>query len=97
MPARAGSKQEIRYGEDFFRLRIRDDGKGIDAAVLNEGGRAGHWGLSGMRELAKRIGAKLDLCSEPGAGTKIELTVPARVAYGKASRGFRLRFFRRQA
>jgi signal transduction histidine kinase len=71
---------EIRYDGGLFRLRIRDDGKGIDPKVLQEGGRAGHWGLSGIRERAKQIGARLDFWSEAGAGTEVELTVPASIA-----------------
>ena len=67
----------IHYDPDLFRLRIRDDGKGIDPKVLQEGARAGHWGLPGIRERAKRIGAQLTLWSESGAGTEVELTVPA--------------------
>jgi ligand-binding sensor domain-containing protein/signal transduction histidine kinase len=78
---------EIRYDYARLRLRIRDDGKGIDPRVLQEGGRAGHWGLPGIRERAKQIGARLDLWSEAGAGTEVELTVPASVAYAKASNG----------
>ena len=72
---------EIAYDRQFLRLRIRDNGKGIDRKVLDEGARQGHWGLPGVRERAKRIGAQLKLWSEPGAGTEAELTVPARIAY----------------
>jgi signal transduction histidine kinase/ligand-binding sensor domain-containing protein len=72
---------EVRYGEDVLRLRIRDDGKGIDPKVLQDGGIVGHYGLRGMRERAQRMGAKLDLWTEAGAGTEIQLTVPASVAY----------------
>ncbi len=72
---------EIAYDRQFFRLRIRDNGKGIDRKVLEQGARPGHWGLPGVRERAKRIGARLKLWSEPGAGTEAELTVPARIAY----------------
>jgi signal transduction histidine kinase len=75
---------EIRYDQGLLRLRIRDDGKGIAAKVLEEGGRAGHWGLIGIRERAKRLGAQLDLWSEPGAGTEVQLTVPASVAYERS-------------
>lgn len=75
---------EIVYDSNFFRLRIRDDGKGIDRNVLEEGAREGHWGLPGIRERTKRIGAKFRLWSEPGAGTEAELSVPARVAYQTA-------------
>jgi signal transduction histidine kinase/ligand-binding sensor domain-containing protein len=84
---------EIRYDKRTFRLRIRDDGKGIDRSILEEGARAGHWGLPGIRERAKRIGGRLDIWSEAGAGTEIELTVPASRVYAKtqAQRRFGLR------
>ena len=72
---------EIAYDRQFFRLRIRDNGKGIDPNVLEKGARDGHWGLPGVRERAKRIGAQLKLWSDPGAGTEAELTVPAGIAY----------------
>ena len=76
---------EIRYDRDMFRLRIRDDGKGIDSSVLKEGARTGHFGLPGMHERAKSMGGRLKIWSEPGAGTEAELTVPARIAYEKFS------------
>ena len=76
---------EIRYERDMFRLRIRDDGKGIDSSVLKEGARAGHWGLAGMHERAKKMGGRLKIWSEPGAGTEADLTVPAGIAYEKFS------------
>jgi PAS domain S-box-containing protein len=72
---------EIRYDEHLLCLRIRDDGKGIDPKVLEEGGRAGHWGLIGIRERAKRMGAQLHYWSEPGTGTEVQLSVPGSVAY----------------
>ena len=84
---------EIAYDRQFFRLRIRDNGKGIDPKVLEQGARPGHWGLPGVRERAKRIGAQLKLWSEPGAGTEVELTVPARIAYGRAHLREGLRLF----
>jgi signal transduction histidine kinase len=48
---------EIRYDQDHLRVRIRDDGKGMDPTILEDGGRPGHWGITGMRERAQRIGA----------------------------------------
>jgi signal transduction histidine kinase/streptogramin lyase len=87
---------EIAYDRQFFRLRIRDNGKGIDRRVLEAGARQGHWGLPGVRERAKRIGARLKLWSELGAGTEAELTVPARMAYVTLHRRERLRLFRRR-
>jgi signal transduction histidine kinase len=86
---------EIRYDARELRVRIRDDGIGIDASVLGHDGRAGHWGLPGMRERAERIGGTMDLWSELGAGTEVELRIPASIAYQTyAGRGFRL--FRRK-
>jgi signal transduction histidine kinase len=80
--ARAGRiEAEIRYDERGLRLRVRDDAKGIDPGLLKAGGRAGHWGLTGLRQRAKRIGAQVDLWSEAGAGTEVQLTVPASVGY----------------
>jgi len=79
---------EIRYDDSLLRLRIRDDGKGMDPKVLKEGARPGHWGLPGIRERAKQIGARIDFWSETGAGTEVELIVPASVAYAKSTAGF---------
>jgi signal transduction histidine kinase/ligand-binding sensor domain-containing protein len=86
---------EIRYDQDRLRLRIRDNGKGIDAKVLEAGGLAGHWGILGIRERAKRIGSRLDFWSEAGAGTEVQLTVPAAVAYKKPQHARRFRLFPR--
>src|SRR5215813_1692955 len=86
---------EILYNQDQFRLRVRDDGKGMDQQVLDKGGRAGHWGLPGVRERARQIGAKLDLWSEAGAGTEVQLVVAASIAYRKTSGGPRFRLFQR--
>ena len=47
----------------------------------SHGGRPGHWGLLGIRERAKQIGAQLEIWSELGAGTEIELSVPGSIAY----------------
>jgi signal transduction histidine kinase len=76
---------EITYGERQLRLRIRDDGRGIDPQHL-DAGRDGHFGLPGMRERAQEMGAQLDVWSEVGAGTEVELRVPGSIAYqGKGS------------
>jgi signal transduction histidine kinase/ligand-binding sensor domain-containing protein len=72
---------EIRYDDDQFRLRVRDDGKGMDAAVLSSHGREGHYGLRGMRERATLIQGKLVVWSEVDEGTEVELRVPAGAAY----------------
>jgi len=76
---------EIVYSRSMLRLCVRDDGIGIRPAVLDHGGSAGHWGLRGMRERAKRIGGQLEIWSRLGAGTEVELSVPGSIAY-EASR-----------
>ena len=74
---------ELHFAERALILRIRDDGIGADANVASEARRAGHWGLQGMRERAESIGARLDVWSEHGAGTEVELSIPAHVAYDR--------------
>ena len=74
---------DMRYGERRFRLRVRDDGKGIEPKLLNEDGRAGHYGLRGMRERAESMGGNLDVWSDLDVGTEVELNIPASIAYAK--------------
>lgn len=85
---------EIIYDSKQLRLRIRDDGRGIAPAILETGGRAGHWGLQGMRERARKIGAQLDFWSRPGSGTEVELRIPSATAYRTPGAGAGWRWFR---
>ncbi len=71
---------ELEYAADQMTLVVRDNGCGIDPQVLRAG-RDGHWGLSGMRERADRIGASFRVLSAASAGTQIELSIPGRVAF----------------
>lgn len=72
---------EIGFSRSGLRLSIRDDGIGIDPAILSKGAREGHWGLTGMRERADRLRARIHIWSKPGVGTEIELSVPAQIAF----------------
>ena len=54
-----------------LRLSVRDDGRGMSRG--DDNGRAGHYGMVGMRERASHIGAELDLSSAPGQGTKVSV------------------------
>ena len=85
---------EIVYSRSALRVRVRDDGIGIHPKVLDQGGRAGHWGLCGMRERARRIGGQLSLWSRPGAGTEVELRIPGSIAYEASLTSAGLRLFR---
>ncbi len=71
---------EIEYAARRFRCLVRDNGRGIDPKVLQQG-RDGHWGLPGMRERAERIGGRLSVWSGQAAGTEVELSVPGHVAF----------------
>lgn len=72
---------EIRYDARQLRVRVRDDGKGIDPDVLRTGEKQGHFGLGGMRERAALVGGKLSIRSNPGTGTEVEFTAPGARAY----------------
>jgi signal transduction histidine kinase len=87
---------EITYGERALSLRIRDDGQGIPTETL-EAGRPGHYGLSGIRERAQQIGAKLEIWSGANAGTEIELSIAGSIAYCAPPGRPLFRFFRKEA
>jgi len=55
-------------------LRVVDDGMAFDLA--ERGPAAGHFGIQGMRERAKRIGAELRIDTAPGRGTIVTVTLP---------------------
>ncbi len=87
--ARAGAIEvEINHDPDYLRLRVRDDGVGIDQRVVDDGSKPGHWGLAGMRERAARMGATLDIWGGVDLGTEVDIRVPASVAYGDSSHGY---------
>jgi signal transduction histidine kinase/streptogramin lyase len=73
---------EITFDERLLQLRVRDDGKGIAPDIAGQG-RAGHYGLAGMQERARWMGAKLAILSGAGTGTEIHLSVGGSIAYGK--------------
>jgi signal transduction histidine kinase len=77
---------EIDYGERELRLHVRDDGKGIDAKILQGETPAGHFGLHGMRERAESGGGRLEVWSELDSGTEVELSIPASIAHSTLPR-----------
>jgi signal transduction histidine kinase len=73
---------EVEWGADRFVIRVRDDGVGLDSALIAHG-RDRHWGMHGMRERTRAMGGSLEIRSE-GAGTLVELRIPAGRAYARA-------------
>ncbi len=71
---------EVEYAANRLRMLVQDNGCGIDAQLL-QSGKAGHWGLTGIRERAERIGAEVNLFSNSGAGTQVVLTIPGELAF----------------
>jgi signal transduction histidine kinase len=81
----------VDYDVDELRLQVRDNGCGMDVKTL-QSGRDGHWGLSGMRERAEKIGGSLKLWSSAESGTEVDLRVPARIAFESRSRNGNFKF-----
>lgn len=75
----------IVYGSRQFVLSVRDDGIGMSENIV-QSGREGHFGMTGMRERAEKVRASLSVSSRSGAGTRVDLTMPARLAYAPATR-----------
>jgi len=75
--------------EKFF-LEVQDNGQGF---VVPNGWiqfvREGHLGLAGMTERAEAIGGKLEVVSQPGQGTCIQIVVPWRVVNSGNGRSIR--------
>lgn len=87
---------EITYSESLLRVRIRDDGRGLDPEIVKEG-RGSHYGLPGMRERATRIEGQLSVWTGIGAGTEIELIIPGSIAYGTSPGRTILGLFRKKS
>ncbi len=62
----------ISYEEEMFRLSIQDNGIGFDTAVIAEN----HFGLVIMRERTKLLGGTIEINSEIGKGTFLEVRIP---------------------
>ncbi|MEO8397116.1 MAG: GAF domain-containing sensor histidine kinase [Chloroflexota bacterium] len=61
---------------DQVELVIEDDGQGFDTEALAKG----RFGLVGLNERARLLGGTLEVCSVPGEGTELKITVPLEAA-----------------
>jgi len=87
---------KISYAPLALRILVVDDGRSIDEGIL-KGGRTDHWGLSGMRERAETIGAKLSIRSSEGCGTDVDLLIAGKLVYAKFERQSVRHFLRAMA
>ena len=73
----------LLFSPNDLSILISDEGRGFDMAETEEmrksGTGNGHFGILGMEERAKLIGASLNVISNPGEGTKIHV----KLAYPK--------------
>jgi signal transduction histidine kinase len=77
---------KVIFGNEELKVRVRDDGIGVNPAILLQGQIAGHWGLPGMRERSEGIGGHFNVRSEPNAGTDVDLTISSAIAYSDPAR-----------
>ena len=71
----------IHFDPRAFTIQVKDDGIGIDKAIVQRGSMQGHWGLVGMRERAERLDGTFELQSNSAHGTTITVSIPSRLAY----------------
>jgi len=71
-------KIALQYLPDSAKLLIEDDGKGFQPnAIASEGKKERQsFGLSILKERVYLLKGKVDILSEPGKGTKIEIELP---------------------
>ncbi len=64
---------DITVDPDMITMKISDDGEGFDAAISS---RENGFGITGMNERARMMGAALDIISSPSGGTTVFLEYP---------------------
>lgn len=63
----------LEHGPGTIHLKVEDDGTGFDLAERSKA--SGHFGLQGMRERVRKLGADLDIRTRAGAGTQVEVVL----------------------
>ncbi len=67
----------LEFGGDRVRLVIRDDGRGLETRPsASELLDAGKLGLVGMQERVRLVGGRVNIVSQAGKGTTVEVCVP---------------------
>jgi signal transduction histidine kinase len=71
---------DLYYKRRFFQLDVRDNGRGIDPTI-QQAGKTGHFGLTGMRERALSLCGTLNILSTLNVGTIVSLRLPGNAVY----------------
>jgi signal transduction histidine kinase len=66
----------VDFQGDRVTLEVEDDGEGFDVAHSEARSEDHGWGLLGIRERAGLFGGSLEITSTPGAGTRVEVSIP---------------------
>jgi signal transduction histidine kinase len=78
--ARSASRVEItlsRSEDNNLLVTVSDDGRGLDPMLVGGAERAGHFGISGMKERLERIGGHLGIGPGKKQGTVLVFELPA--------------------
>jgi signal transduction histidine kinase len=70
------AKVELTYREDLVSVMIADNGRGFDMNQVMSDKIYQSWGLLGMQERAFLLGGQVRIESQPGAGTRVMITIP---------------------
>jgi signal transduction histidine kinase len=73
---------QLHATKSELALSVCDNGRGFDPQTSN----FGHFGLVGMRERAREIGAQLEITSTPGCGVSVQVRLPLTSSPGKSNR-----------
>jgi signal transduction histidine kinase/sugar lactone lactonase YvrE len=80
--AEAGTIECVtQFTRSALTIIVVDDGTGRDPGASESSGSTRHFGITGMRERAERIGARFELSFRFGKGTTVDVRIPARRAY----------------
>ena len=60
--------------DSVVELTISDDGRGFDLALADA--RQGHFGITGMKERAAKLGGQLEITSSESEGTRVTVRLP---------------------
>ncbi|MBI2918258.1 MAG: HAMP domain-containing protein [Chloroflexi bacterium] len=72
----------VSFVDGAMEASVEDNGRGFDPALVGQGSTEGGVGLEGMRERAELVGARLEIDSRPGAGTRVRVQLPVEETNG---------------